>query len=75
MSGLFGAQSPSASFNLFKKLRGGKEQRGPGEGPATPLPPGPASPVNTPMQPPTAIKARRRKLGIRQEAEYRTPFG
>lgn len=75
MSGLFGAKSPSASMNLWKSLQGKDAPGNPGQGPATPLPSGSPSPVNTPMTPSRKIKARRRKVGAPQEAEYRTPYG
>lgn len=76
MSGLFGAKSPSASMNLFKALtEKGPGVTNPGQGTAVPLPAGPASPVNTPMTPGKTVKMRRRKLGVPQEAQYRTPYG
>jgi len=76
MTGLFGAKSPSASMNLFKMLtEKGPGVTNPGQGESTPLPSGAPSPVNTPMTPSKQIKARRRKLGVQQEAEYRTPYG
>ncbi len=76
MSGLFGAKSPSASMNLFKALtEKGPGQKAAGIGELVPLPAGSPSPVNTPMTPAPRIKARRRKVGVQQEAEYRTPYG
>jgi len=75
MSGLFGAKSPSASWNLFKDLTEKGRVGNPGQGKSVPLPAGSPSPVNTPMQTPANIKARRRKLGVKQEADYRSPYG
>jgi len=51
MSGLFGAKSPSASFNLWQSSKGKKKQLPAGVVSQTALPPGPPR-ARTPMTPP-----------------------